>query len=227
MSERHLPGHTHQLPGHHTLMQGRQAKHFLLSMDQGVATVRLNRPERKNPLSFDSYAELRDLFRDLAYASDIRAVVLGGEGAREFLRWPEYREADGGVQLDPGALPAHRREFVGWLRRLLEGTRERPAFFGCFGLHEWAMVYGLDQAQVRHSAWPLRLSTTEIRDTVDEIIRVTNDEVCAAIAEAISYSGRGVTVVDERDLWDMPVVFLLFLAAVGTEWAYRRAKGLA
>ena len=53
MSERHLPGQTHQLPGHHTLMQGRQAKHFLLSIDQGVATVRLNRPERKNPLSFD------------------------------------------------------------------------------------------------------------------------------------------------------------------------------
>lgn len=49
----------------------------------------------------------------------------------------------------------------------------------------------------------------------------------ASLAEAISYSGRGVTVVDERDLWDMPVVFLLFLAAVGTEWAYRRAKGLA
>lgn len=49
----------------------------------------------------------------------------------------------------------------------------------------------------------------------------------AALAEAISYSGRGVTVVDERDLWDMPVNFLLFLGIVGTEWAFRRAKGLA
>lgn len=49
----------------------------------------------------------------------------------------------------------------------------------------------------------------------------------AALAEAISYSGRGVTVVDERDLWDMPVNFLLFLGIIGTEWAFRRAKGLA
>ncbi len=45
-----------------------------------MATIRLNRPERKNPLTFDSYAELRDLFRDLVYASDVRAVVLTGEG---------------------------------------------------------------------------------------------------------------------------------------------------
>ena len=40
----------------------------------------LNRPERKNPLTFDSYAELRDLFRELVYASDVRAVVLTGAG---------------------------------------------------------------------------------------------------------------------------------------------------
>ena len=58
------------------------ARHFRFeaSEDARVATVRLNRPERKNPLTFDSYAELRDLFRDLAYASDVRAVVLTGAG---------------------------------------------------------------------------------------------------------------------------------------------------
>jgi enoyl-CoA hydratase/carnithine racemase len=53
---------------------------FEASDDGRLATVRLNRPERKNPLTFDSYAELRDLFRDLAYASDVRAVVLTGAG---------------------------------------------------------------------------------------------------------------------------------------------------
>jgi enoyl-CoA hydratase/carnithine racemase len=59
-----------------------QARHFSFesSEDGRVATVRLNRPERKNPLTFDSYAELRDLFRDLVYASDVRAVVLTGAG---------------------------------------------------------------------------------------------------------------------------------------------------
>jgi enoyl-CoA hydratase/carnithine racemase len=40
----------------------------------------LNRPERKNPLTFDSYAELRDLFRALAYADDVKAVVITGAG---------------------------------------------------------------------------------------------------------------------------------------------------
>lgn len=59
-----------------------QAQHFLweVSEDARVATIRLNRPERKNPLTFESYAELRDLFRDLSHASDIRAVVLTGAG---------------------------------------------------------------------------------------------------------------------------------------------------
>ena len=58
------------------------ARHFrwACSEDGRVATVTLNRPEKKNPLTFDSYAELRDLFRDLAYASDVRAVVIAGEG---------------------------------------------------------------------------------------------------------------------------------------------------
>jgi enoyl-CoA hydratase/carnithine racemase len=45
-----------------------------------VATIRLNRPDKKNPLTFDSYAELRDLFRNLVYASDVRCVVIAGEG---------------------------------------------------------------------------------------------------------------------------------------------------
>jgi enoyl-CoA hydratase/carnithine racemase len=54
--------------------------HFETSADGLLATVRLNRPERKNPLTFDSYAELRDLFRDLAYASDVRVIVLAGAG---------------------------------------------------------------------------------------------------------------------------------------------------
>ena len=54
--------------------------HFQASEDGRVATIRLNRPERKNPLTFESYAELRELFRDLVYASDVRAVVLTGEG---------------------------------------------------------------------------------------------------------------------------------------------------
>lgn len=58
-------------------------KHFAWSTAHGgrVGVITLNRPSRKNPLTFESYAELRDLFRDLAYASDVRAIVLtGAEG---------------------------------------------------------------------------------------------------------------------------------------------------
>ncbi len=56
------------------------ATHFGWSLESGVAQITLNRPERKNPLTFDSYAELRDLFRDLADASDVHAVVISGAG---------------------------------------------------------------------------------------------------------------------------------------------------
>jgi len=50
-------------------------KHFNLAVDGGIARVSLNRPERKNPLTFESYAELRDWFRDLVYRDDVNAVV--------------------------------------------------------------------------------------------------------------------------------------------------------
>ena len=88
-------------------------------------------------------------------------VALTGDAARAFLRWPEYREItlpDGSpaVTLDPAALPVHRRTFVIWLRDLLQTMQTRPAFFGCFGLHEWAMVYRQTPDEVRHNAYPLR-----------------------------------------------------------------------
>jgi enoyl-CoA hydratase/carnithine racemase len=55
-------------------------KHFKWEVKERVATITLNRPERKNPLTFDSYAELRDTFHKLQYASDVRVVVFTGEG---------------------------------------------------------------------------------------------------------------------------------------------------
>lgn len=56
------------------------AEHFLWSVDNGVATLTLNRPERKNPLTFDSYAEMRDLFHRLKWADDVKVVVIQGAG---------------------------------------------------------------------------------------------------------------------------------------------------
>jgi enoyl-CoA hydratase/carnithine racemase len=55
-------------------------EHFLWEFTDGVAIVTLNRPERKNPLTFESYAELRDTFRALTDAKDVKVVVIRGEG---------------------------------------------------------------------------------------------------------------------------------------------------
>ncbi|WP_324749499.1 enoyl-CoA hydratase family protein [Sphingomonas sp. LY54] len=54
--------------------------HFKWAYADGVATITLNRPERKNPLTFESYAELRDTFRALVYARSVKAVVIAGAG---------------------------------------------------------------------------------------------------------------------------------------------------
>jgi enoyl-CoA hydratase/carnithine racemase len=76
----YLPGEAQQLPGNRIQLSAYAARHFLFSVERGVATLTLNRPERKNPLTFDSYAELRDLFRALAYADDVQAIVIAGAG---------------------------------------------------------------------------------------------------------------------------------------------------
>nr|WP_202949031.1 enoyl-CoA hydratase family protein [Thalassospira profundimaris] len=55
-------------------------KHFNWRMEGDVAVISLDRPDRKNPLTFESYAELRDTFRDLVYADDVKAVVFGSNG---------------------------------------------------------------------------------------------------------------------------------------------------
>jgi enoyl-CoA hydratase/carnithine racemase len=67
--------------GNRRPLAGYRATHFAWACSaDGVATITLDRPERKNPLTFDSYAELRDLFRAMKYASDVHAVVIHGAG---------------------------------------------------------------------------------------------------------------------------------------------------
>ena len=68
------------LQGNRKKLAGYQAQHFHWACNDSVATITLNRPERKNPLTFDSYAELRDLFSQLKYADDVHAIVMTGSG---------------------------------------------------------------------------------------------------------------------------------------------------
>jgi len=66
--------------GNRRHMAAYQAQHFLWQCAHGVGVVTLNRPQRKNPLTFDSYAELRDFFIQLRLADDVKVVVLTGAG---------------------------------------------------------------------------------------------------------------------------------------------------
>jgi len=89
-------------------------------------------------------------------------TVLLGDAARDYLRWPEYHERDGGVALNPAAFNPARRATLVWLAALLRATAERAPYFACHGLHEWAMVYQQTSDELRHHAWPLRLTAGEI-----------------------------------------------------------------
>ncbi|HTP99414.1 MAG TPA: enoyl-CoA hydratase family protein [Casimicrobiaceae bacterium] len=68
------------LAGNRRPLAGYEASHFLWEAQDGVATITLNRSERRNPLTFASYAELRDLFVRLKHADDVKAVVIAGAG---------------------------------------------------------------------------------------------------------------------------------------------------
>ena len=95
-------------------------------------------------------------------------VTLEGPRSREYLPLAGYRADGDGATADPAWL-GPRRARLGLAIRILEGTGSRPPVTGCFALHEWAMVYGLTQGEIRHAQLPLRLSPDDIAATVDSI----------------------------------------------------------
>ncbi|MDP3969629.1 MAG: 3-methyladenine DNA glycosylase [Nocardioides sp.] len=78
-----------------------------------------------------------------------------------------YAATSGGVTV-PEAYVASQARMLRTLRTLLVATAARPAQLGCFGLHEWAMVYRLDAVEVRHSSWPLRLGAAGTDAVVEQ-----------------------------------------------------------
>jgi hypothetical protein len=84
-------------------------------------------------------------------------VVLEGAAGLPRASWRFYRAEGDGVVLDTDAFLGSRGETVDFVSRLVRATAARQAQFGCFGLHEWAMVYRLGEEEVRHAGWPLRL----------------------------------------------------------------------
>jgi len=94
-------------------------------------------------------------------------VVLQGDAAREYLRWDGYAQTAEGVTLDLAAVISRRTPVLRQIHELASRTASRPAQFGCFGLHEWAMVYRQPPEHVRHNAWPLRLGTAGVAQVVE------------------------------------------------------------
>ena len=94
-------------------------------------------------------------------------VALAGESAKEFLHRAGYIATADGVMTDSAAFPVRRRAALRWMHDLLGAMRERPPFFSCFGLHEWAMVYRQAPDEVRHDAWPLRFAPAELAQIVE------------------------------------------------------------
>jgi enoyl-CoA hydratase/carnithine racemase len=103
-------------------LAGYEGRHFLYTTKGKVATITLNRPERKNPLTFEAYAELGELFRKMAHASDIKAVVFTGEGGN-FCSGGDVHEIIGPlVAMDmPGLL-----RFTRMTGELVKAMRECP-----------------------------------------------------------------------------------------------------
>ena len=92
-------------------------------------------------------------------------VVL--EGAAERAEWSCYRYVDRAAGLDLERFLATRVTKVRLISNLLSATAARPAHLGCFGLHEWAMVYGETPEQRRHADWPLRLGQKGTDEVVE------------------------------------------------------------
>ena len=92
--------------------------------------------------------------------------ALAGPAAEDYRGLKGYQDTAGAVAVSPGYVEAQRR-FVSGLHNLLTATARRPAQLGCFGLHEWAMVYRLARDDVRHADWPLRLGAAGTDEVVE------------------------------------------------------------
>ncbi|GAA5182131.1 hypothetical protein GCM10023322_18420 [Rugosimonospora acidiphila] len=93
-------------------------------------------------------------------------VVLAGADPAEL--GAHYVAVPGGATLDTRPVLAKRAEFLAWIGPLLERMAGRAPYVGCFGMHEWAMVYGLAPNEVRHEQWPLRLTPERTAEVVEQ-----------------------------------------------------------
>lgn len=127
-------------------------------------------------------------------------VEVTGDVTR-FLEHPAYRRTEHGAVVDPEHVQT-RRSRLDLAIRLLDRTSQREPEFGCFGMHEWAMVYGLEQEQIRHASHRLRLRPEEIVNVVDSVgLRCTHIDAYRFFTEpALEMNAHRPTRQNQPDL---------------------------
>jgi hypothetical protein len=130
-------------------------------------------------------------------------IVLAGD-ASAFLARAHYGRTPHGVGVEP-TLDAPSRGRLRLVLRLLAQTAERPPRLDCFGMHEWAMVYGLDPGDVRHAGQPLRMSRAEIVDVVDGIgLRCTHIDAYRFFTDAAAPRNAFRPTRADQHAWEQP-----------------------
>lgn len=144
------------------------------------------------------------------------------EGASGHREWTYYRPTASGAVLDRDAYLAARGDTVAFVRRLLAATRERPAQWSCFGLHEWAMVYRTPET--RHP-WPLRLGP----DGTDAVVEASQlrcthfDAYRFFTSDAV---GRNANAPTRASQVDMEQPGCLHATMDCYKWAYKLSPGV-
>ncbi|WP_242677057.1 3-methyladenine DNA glycosylase [Streptomonospora litoralis] len=145
-----------------------------------------------------------------------------------------YREAAGtdadgravrGTTLDLDAFAARRGSTVDFVRGLLGAVQERPAHLGCFGLHEWAMVYRLPADEVRHAQVPLRLGTQGTDRVVESHrIRCSHYDAFRFFTEAARPRNRLQPTRESQTALDQPGCLHANMDLY--KWAYKLSPGV-
>ncbi len=135
-------------------------------VDEWIAAHRDRRlVGRKHPVEDFLFTYYSSRPRQLRRWHPGAGVVLADADPADF--GPDYTSRSGGVTLDAARVRSRRGEAIAWMREVLAGTASRPPQFGCFGLHEWAMVYRQSADDLRHSDWPLRFTAAQTAAVVD------------------------------------------------------------
>jgi len=148
------------------------------------------------------------------------------EGAAERESWKFYRYGDGVAAIDLKAFLASRSGTLAMVRELLSATASRPAHLGCFGLHEWAMVYRQSPEQRRHDQWPLRLPQGETDEVVQSHqIRCSHFDAYRFFSEPARALNTVIPTRDSQVAMEQPGCLHAMMDCY--KWAYKLSPAIA